>query len=39
MSTQQSTPTMVHQCECGATFETTRELLAHVREEHGFSPH
>lgn len=38
MSTQQSTPNSRHRCECGETFDTTQELLAHVREVHQFSP-
>ena len=27
-----------HSCSCGATFESTEDLLAHAREEHGLSP-
>ncbi|WP_255151281.1 hypothetical protein [Halorarius halobius] len=27
-----------HSCSCGATFDSTEELLAHAREEHGLSP-
>ncbi|WP_255568322.1 hypothetical protein [Salinarchaeum sp. IM2453] len=39
MSTKQSTPTTSrHRCECGETFESTEELLEHVREVHRFTP-
>jgi hypothetical protein len=28
-----------HQCSCGASFDSTDELLAHAREEHGIWAH
>jgi hypothetical protein len=28
-----------HQCSCGETFETTEDLVAHAREEHGLWIH
>lgn len=28
-----------HQCTCGETFDTTEDLLAHAREEHGLWVH
>jgi hypothetical protein len=34
MGTRQSVRS-VHQCSCGASFDSTGELLAHAREEHG----
>lgn len=36
MAAGQTQPTANHLCGCGKAFETTEELLAHAREEHGF---
>lgn len=42
MSAQQSATDTIdqraHRCECGETFDSTEELLAHVRDVHRFSP-
>jgi hypothetical protein len=38
MSTQESTPASLHRCGCGETFDSTEELLEHVREVHRFTP-
>jgi hypothetical protein len=35
MATRQSSSTTYHTCTCGESFESTDELLAHAREEHG----
>jgi hypothetical protein len=35
MATRQPTTPAYHRCSCGETFESTEELLAHAREEHG----
>jgi len=36
MATRQASTDTYHTCSCGATFETTDDLLEHAREEHGF---
>jgi hypothetical protein len=34
------TPSMSHhRCSCGESFDTTEELLAHAREDHGLYVH
>jgi hypothetical protein len=38
MSTQRSTPTALHRCGCGETFDSTEALLEHAREVHRFTP-
>ena len=35
MGTRQASPATYHTCTCGESFETTNDLLAHAREEHG----
>lgn len=35
MATRQTSPSTYHTCSCGASFETTDELVEHAREEHG----
>jgi hypothetical protein len=39
MATRQPPTPAYHRCECGETFETTEQLLAHARDEHGLSVH
>jgi hypothetical protein len=38
MSTQGSTSAALHRCECGETFDSTADLLAHARDVHRFTP-
>jgi len=38
MSTQQSTDTAAHRCQCGETFESTQALLEHARDVHRYNP-
>jgi hypothetical protein len=35
MATEDGTAPDAHRCSCGATFESTEQLLEHAREEHG----
>lgn len=37
MATRQSQRPTYHMCSCGEQFETTEDLLAHAREEHGLA--
>jgi len=39
MSTHQPVDGSHHVCTCGEQFESTEELLAHAREEHGLWVH
>jgi hypothetical protein len=39
MATGQTTSTTHHRCSCGETFETTEDLVAHARDEHGMWIH
>jgi hypothetical protein len=39
MATRQPAPSAHHQCSCGESFDSTEELLAHAREEHGLYAH
>jgi hypothetical protein len=35
MATREDPSPASHRCGCGETFESTDELLAHAREDHG----
>jgi len=35
METRQQSAPAYHRCSCGECFESTEELLAHARSEHG----
>lgn len=35
MATRRAPTDTYHTCSCGASFESTDELLEHAREEHG----
>lgn len=39
MAAGQTQTPAYHTCSCGEQFETTEELVAHAREEHGMWPH
>ena len=39
MATRQTPPTSHHRCSCGENFDSTDELLAHAREDHGLYVH
>ena len=39
MAAGQTSTSAYHTCSCGKAFETTEDLVAHAREEHGLWVH